>query len=126
MGKKKVTSVQLLLMFCVFLIGACGDKDDPIQRPGEVPDFMGTVTFDVDIAPVLEDRCLRCHSIESQGAGRNGAPINVNFDTFQDAVMWSDLMNQRIQSGTMPPDGGIPNEERALFQQWIDDGLLEF
>lgn len=124
MKRGKLGVVLSSMLCCFILVLGCGEKEDPYQTPDN-QDIIDLVTYEMDIAPLLEEHCLRCHSITRQGADRNGAPVNLNYDRFQDAVMWSGLMNQRVQSGTMPPDGALSDDERALFQEWIDDGLLE-
>ena len=112
------------LAFSFFMIG-CGDKFDPVQEfdfdPNESNEL---VTYVDDIQPLLETHCLLCHSADNQGVDRNGAPIGINFDTYEDIIIWVNETSLRIQSGTMPPTGGIPQDERILFQRWIDDGLL--
>ncbi len=121
---RNLLRICLLIAVTGFQI-TCGDKQDPVQTPSTGDVVTMPVTYTSYIAPLLETHYLRCHAISSQGAERNGAPINVNFDTYEDTLIWSDLMNQRIQSGTMPPGGnGIPDDDRQIFQEWIDDGLL--
>ncbi len=108
-------------------IAGCGDKVDPLTAfddPNGEED--GPVTYMADIKSILDDYCIGCHSITKEGFERQGAPVGVDFDTYEDAADWADPANQRIQGGTMPPGGqGLSQEERALFQRWIDDGLLE-
>jgi len=102
----------------------CGDKVDPLQRVDSGTDETnGPVTYAVDIQPLLETHCLSCHSSQRQGSERSGAPINVDFDSYAGIVQWIDEASLRIQSGTMPLTGGIRQEDRALFQRWIDDGF---
>jgi uncharacterized membrane protein len=132
----KIIFSLVLLMF-VFVI-ACGDKINPntnMQTPQDDDDDDdnddndddngGSITYTQHIKPILDTRCTGCHSSTRQGADRNGAPIDVNLDTYGGAVASSDRANARIQGGSMPPSGGIPSDERALFQAWIDQGLLE-
>jgi hypothetical protein len=118
------TKIIFVICLCSFMIiAACGDKQDPVH----VFDGDGSevVTYSSDIKPLLENNCLRCHSVSVSGSDRNGAPVDINFDTYDDIYSHADIANQRIQSGTMPPTGSLSDQEKALFQQWIADGKLE-
>ena len=125
MSSCRQVTLAFVLGACVIWIG-CGDKIDPIQTFESVLDpSEDQITYTSEIQALLETHCLLCHTTSNQGAERNGAPINVNFDTYGDIVIWMSEASLRIQSGTMPPTGGIPQDDRMLFQRWIDDGFLE-
>ena len=102
----------------------CGDKMDPIQGPVDTGG-IGMTTYTTDIQPILSQNCIRCHSSGNSGTARNGAPSGVNFDTYALAVASSQRANVRIQAGSMPPGGGIPQSQRNLFQAWLGSGLLQ-
>jgi uncharacterized membrane protein len=104
-------------------IWGCGEKEDPIKTLN--PTINESVTYVSHIRPLLKTYCLACHSAASQGASRNGAPVNVNFDTYQSIVNFSGEALSRIQSGIMPPTGQIPENDRAVFQQWVMSGMPE-
>jgi hypothetical protein len=103
---------------------SCGTKNDPVgSLPGDgLPE---TVTYTEHIRPLLEDNCTGCHASTLQGADRNGAPTGIDFDTYANATQWAEQGNARIQAGSMPPSGGLTSNDRALFQKWVDQGLLE-
>ncbi|MBI9092104.1 MAG: hypothetical protein JEZ12_23070 [Desulfobacterium sp.] len=101
-----------MLFGFTILLGCDGDKQDPVfVRDGDVV----AVNFISDVQPILATNCLRCHSITKAGGERNGAPLTVNFDTYENVVNLADRANARIQSGTMPPGGGIPDSDRVVF-----------
>lgn len=115
-----------LLVFCFCLagfafLGGCGSKIDPNQI---VPTGGGTeqVTYDTT-KEIFELNCIFCHSTHKSGIFRNGAPPDVNLDTYEGVKAAISRANPRIQAGTMPPTGGIPLEDRALIQQWVEAGL---
>ena len=129
MGTVRLIALIGLSLFLV--VTGCGDKIDPLTVFEEPPDDGNgetevPVTYTTDIKAILDANCLGCHSITRGGPDRNGAPVGVDFDTFNDAVSLAERANLRIQSGTMPPDGvGLTNAASRLFQTWIEDGLLE-
>jgi len=126
MGSYMIVLSRLGLVAAALFVIGCSDKDDPVSSTGgNGGNPQDTVTYTADIKTVLDSRCISCHASSLQGAARNGAPAGVNFDTYNAAVASGNRANVRIQAGTMPPAGGIPQSERDLFQQWIDQGLLE-
>ncbi len=118
---KAILSAALILFLLTI---ACGEKIDPVGSG----DFINPekVTYTNDMAEIFPDNCLRCHSTNIQGAERNGAPVDVNFNTYELAKDNATRANARVQAGTMPPDSGpLSDSLKAIFQQWIDDGLEE-
>lgn len=116
----------LMTVTAIWLLGlGCGDKQDPVEQLEDTSDvgFDGPVTYCQHVKPVLQNRCTSCHDSTKTGTDRSGAPAAVNFDTYDLTIQSRDGANSRIQNGTMPPgSGGLPADERALFQAWIDGG----
>jgi uncharacterized membrane protein len=115
-----ISSGVTALIIAVF--SGCGDKADPI-RSGEDPGMR--VTYTNKIKAILDNNCILCHDSEKQGAERNGAPLDVNLDTYENVIDVAERANTQIQAGNMPPTGGLPDNLRDLFQQWIDQGREE-
>ena len=64
-------------------------------------------------------KCQSCH--HSNSPNRNGAPENVSFDTQSMTDEWIDAIHRTvITQQSMPPSGGITNEELILLEQWIE------
>jgi hypothetical protein len=51
--------------------------------------------------------------------------VGINFNTYADAVSNASLASARVQAGIMPPTGGLPQSERDIIRQWLEQGLLE-
>jgi mono/diheme cytochrome c family protein len=89
-----------------------------------------TATHYTDVkAQLFSTNCMGCHSSTLTGGARNGAPTDVNWDTFAAATGWrtnnkqvSKRGNVRVQAGTMPPGGGLSAAQQQLMQKWIDSG----
>ena len=111
-----------ILTFLIIVAFGCGDKADPIRA---VDDPGTIITYTNQIKAILDNNCIRCHDSDKQGAERNGAPLDVNLDTYENAVAVAERANTQIQAGNMPPAGGLPNDLRDLFQQWVNQGLEE-
>ena len=118
---------MLGLVATLLLAGGCSDKDDPVSS---LSDNTGnssadSITYLIDTKAVFDARCTSCHATSRTGGVRNGAPVGVNFDTYTVAAANAVRGNTRVQAGTMPPTGTLPQNERELIQLWLDQGLLE-
>ncbi len=84
------------------------------------------ISYATNIAPLLLDRCVRCHS------PGNIAPFAMtNYSVVAD---WAPYIKRQVLAGQMPPwhadprygvftnDGGLTPAQKALLVQWIDDG----
>jgi len=89
------------------------------------------VHYTTDMRPqVFEPVCMNCHDSAKTGIDRHGAPSSVNWDTYAAASTGDQPNhgNNRAQAGTMPPVSSglsLTPAQKALFQQWIDDGWPE-
>jgi hypothetical protein len=84
--------------------------------------------FDAEIAPLLIERCIDCHSgakpkggldLTKKAAmfkgGKNGPAIVAK--NFEQSVLW-----QRVEAGEMPPKKPLPEKEKAILKAWITSG----
>jgi len=102
------------------LAAGCGDKQNAVQSL-DVPDTA--VTWCSEIEAIFAAHCTRCHASTKQGAERNGAPPNVNFDSYDAAVPNASLAFNLMQSGAMPLGGErVPADELALVSAWQEQG----
>jgi len=127
MSLYKIKFAILFIFIVIAMVSGCGDKDDPVSSDagdnGSNP--QDTITYTANTKAILDSKCISCHASSLQGSARNGAPSGGDFDTYTSATANSTRGNVRVQAGTMPPSGGIPQSERDIFQQWLDQGLLE-
>jgi hypothetical protein len=79
---------------------------------------MSLVTYTDDIQPLLAANCVGCHNDGFSAGG-------IRLDTYEQASANASAANSEIQAGDMPPGGPLSNENKALFQQWLDDGKPE-
>ncbi len=81
-----------LLFFAISCGG--GEGPDPCEQGP---------TFADDIAPVIEDHCMMCHDQGLQGPARRGAPMGVNFNSYETLEPYIAQFADNITSGRMPP-----------------------
>lgn len=65
-------------------------------------------------------RCTTCHSSAVTGASRAGAPPDINFDKYDDAVADADRALSEVEEGAMPPAGnpGLSAAEKDQIIHW--------
>ena len=86
-------------------------------------------SFANEVLPILEARCVECHSEEN-------AELGLKLDTYEGVMAGSDygtvveagdpdgsLLVDMIVSGDMPEDGDpVPPEELEIIKAWIAEG----
>jgi hypothetical protein len=67
---------------------------------------------------ILQKRCLSCHNGQAKMGG-------LSLESKADAVAVLDgKLFRRVESGQMPPGGGLPPEERAEIAAWLKSGAV--
>ncbi|TWU18450.1 thioredoxin family protein [Allorhodopirellula heiligendammensis] len=97
-----------------------------IGRAQEV-EPTGNVTFNKDIAPIFNNRCVNCH--------RDGEIAPFTLTSYDDVLGWEDTILEVIADNRMPPwyadpqhgtfanDARLSETERDLIETWIDNGM---
>jgi uncharacterized membrane protein len=103
-------------LLCLLLGFTACDSDDPdAEFCADVP----VLTWENHGMDFVNQNCQPCHA--STTADRNGAPSSIYFDSVEDVSTWSDQVLERItgESPTMPPGGGVAEDERLKTEIWI-------
>ena len=101
-----------MILGLILLLG-CGRDGDTGVDCREPP------TYDSWVRGFLEGKCQSCHA--STAPNRHGAPPNVTFGSEVSATEWSERIYITIfEEGSMPPSGGVTQDERILLEQWLD------
>src|SRR5262245_14891498 len=87
------------------LVAGCGEKNDPVNTEVCKGLTVANMSYAVDIKPILERSCTRCHS--SSSSKRHGAPRDSNLDTYDAAVAIADEIEENVVSSLMPPNDAI-------------------
>jgi hypothetical protein len=129
-GPKRV--VRLLL--CAGVVAGLGLAlrarfNTPVPADRYVPRPQGTVTFAKDVAPIIFDRCARCH--------RPGQAAPFTLLSFADVKKHAKQIAEVTGKGYMPPwlpEPGFGNfadvrrlsaDQLGVLQQWIAEGAME-
>lgn len=89
-------------------------------------------TFERDIAPLFQARCVKCHGPAKQEGsldlstaagvergGQSGAAIQAG--GLIDNKIWA-----RVSTGEMPPDEPLSDEERLILKAWISQSAADW
>ena len=98
---------------------ACGSKG---SDSGGTCDRVPPLSYDNFGAGLLELHCTGCHGSQVPTERREGAPADVNFDTYAGVLTWADRIEVRAvpDDADMPPGGGPSAADRALLGEWLD------
>jgi hypothetical protein len=121
----KTRMVRLASVLSLLLAGACGGSSAPTQMA------TGQVTFWQDVAPIYNQRCVRCHQAGGIGPFR--------LDDYTSAKSLASLELARVSAGTMPPyfmvhDGScgtfhdettLSDAEKTTIAAWVNGGTPE-
>src|SRR5580698_5910635 len=84
--------------------------------------FIASVNFEDKVAPVLIERCVQCHnSVKPMGA------VRLTTGTAASRVVVPGQPDKSklylaIESGSMPPNGSLPKEQKDAIRDWILEG----
>ncbi len=83
--------------------------------------------FEREIAPLLARRCLGCHNPGERKGGldlttEQGLKAGGDSGPVLAAPPLEGLIWQRVSAGEMPPEEGLPAEERELLRRWLAAG----
>ncbi|MFT5687152.1 MAG: putative membrane protein [Myxococcota bacterium] len=110
----------------IFLLLACSDKGTDSAPPvSSAPEWCAEevdVTYDNFGEGFLLTHCQGCHAQETPN--RFGAPESVYFDTRAEVDVWRDTIYRVVFTDlTMPPAGGITDDELSLADIWLQCDL---
>ncbi|WP_111684477.1 c-type cytochrome [Winogradskyella tangerina] len=125
---------KLVSVFFVLSLLACSyDSEDDLidissddtgiisDDPNDDPDPDGEVTYNDDIAPIMQSSCVSCHGSPPV----NGAPfalVNYNQVSQRAEGVLNRMSLQNGAPGAMPPSGRLPQATIDLIAEWIDNG----
>ncbi len=78
-----------------------------------------------EVQPVIQKRCLQCHSSKPTDDVQIVPPNGIIFETPEQIAKYSDrIMFRVVQTKTMPQANktGITDDERSLIGRWIEQG----
>lgn len=78
------------------------------------------------LANIIRQKCLGCHLSTLLEGQRNGAPVGVDFDTFEGAKKEGDeIIERAVTLSNMPPSGSLSDAEKQALSNWKALGFPE-
>ena len=103
----------------IWLLLACTTAEDSTPS---VCAHDPTLTWDNFGNGYVTQFCNACHASTLPAELREGAPMGIDFDTYQGVLDYADRIEVRTvpEGADMPPGGGPSEEERARLGEWLD------
>ena len=100
------------MILILFTLGCSSGKDTAVDCD-EAP------TYDNWAQGFLQSKCQSCHY--SNSPNRYGSPNYVSFDDESMTEEWlQDIKRTVLEQQSMPPSGGVTEEEMVLLHQWLE------
>ena len=135
----RVKMVRSLFMIIFVLMQGCG------AQPGEVvreenqrvpnlnpPQYPSLLKCDGPYVESWEhfgqgfilNYCIGCHSVNYEENDRFGAPLNIDFNTHRQVLLYRTRILSQLQREppTMPPDKVVEKEDLKRMIQWLRCG----
>ena len=112
-------------MICTAALCFLGCSYDPEQKVLELVPIKQKITapeqltFKVVAQSVFKGACLSCHS---SSAGNKGG---INLEDFESVAKNTGLIRKEVAGKTMPPSGGLSEDQIKMVTDWIDAGAHE-
>lgn len=109
----------------------------PTGAPPLRPSSSAEVSFEMDVAPIFQNRCVQCHGgVDEDGEVR--AEASLKLTSYEGVIAGSEygsvvtagdpgdsVLLDLIEWGDMPEEGDpVPAEEIDLIRMWIAEGAL--
>jgi len=94
-----------------------GDTGTAVDPCGDAPDWGEAQGY-------LRTWCLPCHSATVASEDRQGAPDDLNFDTYAQVFAWRTAIETRATGpdADMPPVSGATSKATMRFAHWLECG----
>ena len=107
----------LLVLIVPFLCSAClTNVEDQIETELNAEELCATVSFSLNVKPIIEANCIQCHGSIGQFP---------DLTTYNSTSANAGLVKAETVSRRMPGGGSrLTNEEIAIIACWVDAGAL--
>jgi len=123
-----LSTEQLAVLAGIGLALGCSSKPGETGADGAPSECQSVPwTWENTGEPLMLTWCTSCHHSDLDEGERQGAPIDLNLETYADFERWADRVDARVwaDSAPMPPAGGPTDEELQRLAEWMDCGAPE-
>jgi uncharacterized membrane protein len=104
----------ILLIFVIFTSCLTNVDEEMVIDPKE-PDPCVSITFSMNVKPIIDNNCVSCHS-----AGGNFPNLN----SFSGISANAANVKFQVTNGLMPQGTPLSNEDIQAIVCWVDNGAL--
>ena len=112
----KLKKAFLLLLIVTSLSSCLTNVDEEEAVDPGTPDPCATITFALNVKPIIDNNCIQCHST-------NGGQ-SPNLETYNAVSANSARVKSEVVSKDMPLGGSLTNDEIQAISCWVDAGAL--
>lgn len=117
---------SLLVLIVAFL--SCFKFGEEVSEDECLSDINSrTITYSVDIAPVISNNCLSCHNSTPVSPATqpltNATEVQNLYNAANDPKSLGIIARLSGTSYTMPPDGSLGNCDIEKMKKWQSDGF---
>ena len=112
---QKITLNQFIKTLSLLLVFGFFSCERNVEQDGEGDLCDPDISFVQDVEPIINGRCLECHS-------GTQFPDLRTFSGITDNAL---IIRQQVVSGAMPIGSTLPEEQIDLISCWIDNGALD-
>ncbi|WP_439127428.1 c-type cytochrome [Polaribacter sp.] len=114
--KPKIKSLLAIIALGVFFTSCISNVEELEDSSGENPNVDTKVSFKSDVEPIIDARCISCHS-----AGGNFPELTSHTKISANAT----IVKNAVASQRMPQGGTLSAAQIASIVNWVDEGALD-
>lgn len=112
----KFRKAFLLLLLGVFFTSCLTNVETPIEDENPTVDPCSTITFAINVKPIIDNNCIQCHST-------SGGQFP-NLETYNGVSANSAKVKSEVESKDMPRGGTLTTAEIEAITCWVNAGAL--
>ncbi|WP_299014017.1 hypothetical protein [uncultured Polaribacter sp.] len=113
-----ITALCIIIASCASNVEEEQMASVEMEEGMEDPTTVEMVSFANQVKPIIDARCVVCHSPETRG-------IFPNLRTFAEVKARAERVGIRVGNGTMPQGGPLPSAQMQLIVDWVNEGALD-
>ena len=111
----KAKKVFSLFLLSIFFSSCLTNVETPIEDENPTVDFCETITFTMNVKPIIDINCVQCH-----GSGGNFP----NLTSYNGVSANAGIVKAETTSRRMPQGTSLSDDEIKAISCWVDAGAL--
>src|SRR6056297_137883 len=109
----RLASLGLGLMLAALPVALAGEEEAALKK--------WESTFDRDVLPIIQQKCVECHQGDDPDGGFDIAQFQSGEIVSKKADVWEEV-GKRVRLKEMPPEGSPPlnDQQKGVLHRWLD------